>query len=129
MRRFPLDINSGSISVWVNLQGPLGFKVLRMAVDTGATFTIVPVETALAIGCDPTMSKRRIEFITPSGIEYAPVITIPVVKAFGFTAKNVEIFCHNLPPQSPVEGLLGLNFLKHFNIYLKFKEKILEISQ
>jgi predicted aspartyl protease len=98
MHTFPLDINSGSIPVWVNMQGPLGTKVLRMAVDTGASLTIIPVETALAIGCDPMMSRHRIEFITPSGMEYAPLITIPVVKAFGFKLKNIEVFCHNLPP-------------------------------
>lgn len=99
-----------------------------MALDTGATFTIIPVETAIAIGCDPIKFKKRIEFITPSGTEYAPIVTIPIVKAFGFSVKKVKVFCHNLPPQSPVEGLLGLSFLKHFNIHLKFREKILEIS-
>jgi len=127
MHRYSLDVSTGSIPVWVTFQGPEGTKVLRMAVDTGATFTIIPVETAISIGCDPIRFKKRIEFITPSGTEYAPVVTIPLVKAFGFTVKNVKVFCHNLPPQSPVEGLLGLSFLKHFNIHLKFKEKVLEI--
>jgi len=124
----PLDISTGTIPVWVNLQGPEGSKIIRMALDTGATYTIIPVETAISIGCDPLKFKERIEFITPSGTEYAPIITIPVVKAFGFTAKDVEVFCHNLPPQSPVEGLLGLSFLKYLNIHLKFREKILEVD-
>jgi clan AA aspartic protease (TIGR02281 family) len=129
MHKFPLDIASGSIAVDVYIKGPVGSRLLRMALDTGATFTIIPFETAIAVGCDPAKTKERIEFITPSGTEYSPIVIIPMVKAFGFEVKNIKVFCHNLPPQSPVEGLLGLNFLKNFNILLRFREKIIEITE
>ena len=100
-----------------------------MVLDTGATITTVPIEAAIAIGCDPTKSKKRIEMITASGTEYAPLVTIPEVRFLGFKLKDVEVICHNLPPQATVSGLLGLNILKRFDIFLKFHSKILEIEK
>jgi len=40
-----------------------------MALDTGAVLTVIPIETALAIGYDPAKTKERIELVTASGIE------------------------------------------------------------
>ena len=40
----------------------------------------------------------------------------------------IEVICHNLPPKSPIHGLLGLNILQYFDLSFKFKSGILEIS-
>lgn len=98
---------------------------LKMAVDTGATYTIVPTETAVAIGCDPLRTRRRIEITTGSSVEYVPLIIVPKFRAFGVEIKNMEVICHNLPAQSPVEGLLGLNFLKKARIIIDFSRSII----
>src|SRR3989338_3302591 len=100
---------------------------LKMAVDTGATYTIIPVETAVAIGCDPLQARRKIEITTGSSIEYVPLITVPKFRALGFEVKNMEVICHNLPTQSPVEGLLGLNFLKKAGVVIDFSRNIIHI--
>lgn len=102
---------------------------LKMVFDTGASMTTIPIEAAIAIGCDPTKSKKRIEMITASGIEYAPLVTIPAIEFCGFKIKYVDVVCHNLPPNSSVAGLLGMNVLKNFNISLKFLDRIFEITK
>lgn len=99
-----------------------------MAIDTGATYTIIPVETAILIGCNPVTPSRRIEIIMGGSTEYLPIVNIPEVKIFGIKLKKIEVICHNLPPKSPVHGLVGLNILRHFNVWFKFKSYILEIS-
>ena len=99
-----------------------------MVVDTGASITSIPADIALSIGVDPSKPIKRIEIITASGTEYVPVVKIPCVQFLGFNLKNVEIACLNLPPQSTVSGLLGLNILKNFNLSLKFREGLLEIE-
>ena len=33
------------------------------------------------------------------------------LKCLGLGVRNVEVIAHHLPPESPVEGLLGLNVL------------------
>ncbi len=93
-----------------------------MAVDTDATYTMIPIEAAVAIGRDPSCSRRRIEITMGSGIEYVSLITVPKFRAFGIEIKNMEVICHNLPTPSPVEGLLGLNFLKKAKLIIDFSQ-------
>jgi len=101
---------------------------LKMALDTGATYTMIPIEVAIAVGCDPLRSRRRIEIITGSSVEYVPLITVPKFRAFGVEIKDMEVICHNLPSQSPVEGLLGLNFLKKSRVVIDFYKNMIEVS-
>lgn len=51
-------------------------RTLRLALDAGCSRTIIPFETAEAIGCDPGGSSHRTRIITGSGIEIVPVITL-----------------------------------------------------
>src|SRR3989338_290329 len=128
MPKYPITSESGIIFIEVRLISKSRKIIpLKMVLDTGATITTVPIEAAIAIGCNPDKSIKRIEMITASGTEYAPVVTIPEVRFLGFKLKDVEVICHNLPPQATVSGLLGLNILKRFDIFLKFHSKILEI--
>ena len=96
-----------------------------MALDTGATYTMIPVEAAIAIGCNPLECPRKIEITTGSSIEYTPLILIPKFRDFGIEIKNMEVVCHDLPSESPVEGLLGLNFLKESKITINFFKNII----
>lgn len=103
--------------------------VIKMALDTGATYTLIPFEAAMAAGINPVRAKKQIEIVMGGGIVMAPLIRVPSFKAFGYEVKNLEVICHNLPPESSVEGLLGLNFLIQFNVLLKFLEHSLEITK
>jgi clan AA aspartic protease (TIGR02281 family) len=128
MPEYPLKSDSGVIILEVSLISRNNRIIpLKMVLDTGASLTTVPLEAAIAIGCDPAKSKKRVEMITASGTEYAPVVTIPKIRFLNFELKNVTVICHNLPSRASVSGLLGLNILKNFDILLKFSSKILEI--
>lgn len=126
MTEFRFDPKQSIILCYVEIASPKIRLSLKMALDTGATYTMIPIEAAVAIGCSPLRSKRRIEITTGSGIEYVPIVTIPKFKAFGIEIKNMEAICHNLPPQSTVEGLLGLNFLKEAKITIDFSQNTIE---
>ena len=97
--------------------------------DTGATYTMFPFETAYALGIDPSLTQQRIEIVTASTIEYRPIVVVPLVKAFGFEVKNLEVACHDLPPRASCDGLLGLNFLRQFNILLHFLQHNYEVGR
>ena len=107
------------------ITGPKLSLALKMAVDTGATYTMISVEAAIAVGCDPFTVRRRIEMTTGSGVEYVPVIIIPEFKTLGVKMTNLEVVCHNLPVESPVEGLLGLNFLNHSKLLIDFSRHVI----
>ena len=127
--KFPIDLKKGIISVYTQIIGPRTWRSIKMAMDTGATYTMIPMELAADIGYDPGTSKKRIEISTARGTVFVPLIKISSISCWGMKVKNLEVVCHDLPPQSPVEGLLGLNFLLHFYVFLKFPEKILEITK
>ena len=94
---FPLDPSKPLIPVDVLLQGPKGRQFVRMALDTGATYTIAPRGTLLAIGCDPALSTKRVEFIAVGSIEYKPLISVQAVKRSGFGLRawtSCVMICH-----------------------------------
>ena len=49
--------------------------------------------------------------IRASGKEYIPLVVIPKLKLFESVMSRVPVACHELPPESPVDGLLGLDLL------------------
>jgi predicted aspartyl protease len=99
-----------------------------MALDTGATYTMIPWKVVESLGYEPALSEKRTSVVTTSTIEVVPLITMECIKVLGVKADNVDVACHDLPPKSRTEGLLGLSFLNRFNIDLHFKKRTLEIK-
>ena len=124
---FNLDLSQGIIAVHCFISGPKNTKMIKMALDTGATYTIIPAEVAIACGYNILNPTKKIEISTANADIFVPIIVIKSIKCLEKEIQNLEVICHSLPPHSPIEGLLGLNFLKHFDLYLLFKKKILQI--
>jgi len=72
------------------------------------------------VGYDPATPARHLELSTASGLIMAPLLRVRTLKCLGLTLKEVEVVAHHLPPESPVEGLLGLNVLTHFQPFRSF---------
>ncbi len=51
------------------------------------------------------------------------------ITADDHTARNLSILCHDLPDRSRVEGLLGLNFVKVFEVSISYAKGYIEIGQ
>jgi len=100
-----------------------------MVLDTGATTTIIPPKVAAAIGCDPAKSTQRVSIITASGLEYLPVVRVPLVICLGQRVQSLSVACHDLPPESTVDGLLGLDFLHFVPAFREFQQAILRLTQ
>src|SRR3989338_8188419 len=120
MARYKFDLKSGIIPVNVELHGE---RVLttKMVLDTGATFTIVSWDVADLLGYTPD-SESKIKIITASGTETVKTFKIKKLKALGQEASNMKLVCHNLPQESGIDGLLGLDFISKFNLFVNFKE-------
>jgi predicted aspartyl protease len=130
MPRVTYDPFRSSIIVDFLLESADGFSSLLIPVvlDTGASLTIVSTELLVRLGYDPaTPLAPRQRIVTGSGIEYAPRITARSATAIGQRVNNLEVLCQNLPPESGVDGLLGLNFLRHFRLTIRFRKGIIEL--
>jgi clan AA aspartic protease (TIGR02281 family) len=100
---------------------------IRMALDTGATYTMIPWKSAEVLGLEPELSKNRIEIITASGVEKAPLVTLKSMVVLGKRIEGVEAVIHDLPPKSYVDGLLGVKSLVKLKLKIDFSDGILEV--
>ncbi len=118
---FPFDSQQGLIIVRAELWGPAGSAVLRLALDTGATGTVVNVGMLVAVGYDPALLPDRIQVTTGSGVEFVPRVTLDKIVALGQERSGFPVLGHTLPPSAGVDGLLGLDFLRSQSLTLDFR--------
>ena len=118
---FPFDPEQGLIVVRAELWGPAGSAVLRLALDTGATVTLVNVGMLVAVGYDPALAPERIQVTTGSGVEFAPRVTLEKISALGQEPTRFPVLGHTLPPSAGVDGLLGLDFFRNRILTLDFR--------
>jgi len=109
---FPFDPREKLIVVRAELWGPNGSGVLRLALDTGATDTLVNAGMLVAVGCDPALSPDRVQVTTGSGVVFAPRVILDRITALGQTHSAFPVLGHTLPASASVDGLLGLDFLR-----------------
>lgn len=115
------DPHEGLIIVPAELWGPSGSVVLRLALDTGATSTVINVGVLVAIGCDPALAPDRVQVTTGSGIEFAPRIVLDQLTALDRQRTDFPVLGHTLPPSAGVDGLLGLDFLRGESLTVDFR--------
>lgn len=120
---------SGPILVPVKLEGPRESRAVVMALDTGATHTVISLSAARDIGYDPSRTRGSVELLTAGGIVHAPKLRLRSAACLGQKVANLDVVCHDLPAGSPIEGLLGLDFLRHFSVLLDFPKGRLAIRR
>lgn len=108
----------------------VGEKTVRvtLALDTGASYIMIPWEIAESLGLKPELSTETTEVITASGVEKVPIIYLENVRAVGVETTRVKAVVHDLPAKSYVDGLLGLSFLRNFKVTLDFREGMLRME-
>ena len=124
-----LDARQNLITVEAEIFKGGKSRIVRMALDTGATYLMIPWHVVEVLGYAPAKVRRKISITTASGTEIAPLLTLDKVKVLGRAVNKVQAICHDLPPHSPVDGLLGLSFLKWFDIDLHFRKGKLEFRE
>ena len=125
---FGFDPSQGLIIVPVRLFGPVGDMIVRLALDTGATSTLINSEIMVLLGYDPATSPNRIQVTTGSGVELCPRVTVQRLEALGKSVNDFPILSHTLPPTSQVDGLLGLDFFRGFQINIDFRNGTITIT-
>lgn len=100
--------------------------IAKLVLDTGSSYTVLRWKLIYAIGLtvNPRKTTQR---TTATAVETVPKIIIPEINAFGNGVKNVDAIVKDLPPESHVDGLLGLSFLKHFKLTIDFKKGLLSL--
>jgi len=125
---FAFDPRRGLIVVRAELTGPTGSGILQLALDTGATSTLINVAMLVAIGYDPALTTERVKVTTGSGVEFAPRVELQRLTALRQERYGREVLGHTLPPSTGVDGLLGLDFFRGLRLNVDFRTGHLRID-
>ena len=124
----PFDAEYGLVILRAEVYGPTGSVVLRLALDTGATRTIVNTAMLVAVGYDPALTAERVQVTTGSAIEYVPRVVLARIAALGQERSAISVLAHTLPPSAGVDGLLGLDFLRGQRLCVDFRGGSVELD-
>jgi predicted aspartyl protease len=123
------DGQQGLIVVRSQVTGPSGIALVRLALDTGATRTLINAGLLVAVGYDPAATLERTEVTTGSGVEFAALVTISKVVALGRELTDFPVLAHTLPPSAGVDGVLGLDFLRGKVLRIDFRDGRLTLDE
>lgn len=89
-----------------------------MALDTGALRTIITPQLAQEVGIEKNLRAGEVQLIGGAGSAWAGAAVVKRISILGLAVDNVEVVCHPLSPRLGLDGILGLNFLQHFNLFI-----------
>jgi hypothetical protein len=122
------DGRSGLIVVPTKIHGVNGDTVVRLALDTGATMTMVNWDVLIMLGYDPAASPVRTQVTTGSGVEFVPRIELLKLEALGETRERSSTLCHTIPPSATVDGVLGLDFFRGRRLDIDFRSGFVRVD-
>lgn len=109
--------------------GPGGFRELDVLLDTGAVYTVMAWDVLKDVGYDPARSERTVSIVTANGVIEAPVVSVMAVEIRDLRVTDLDVVCHDIPELAGIEGLLGLNFLRHFRVVIDYPSGFFEICR
>lgn len=127
MKRYQLEVRGGLFFTQVALKQQESVRVVSLLIDSGATYTIVSWATLVSLNLDPAGSTIRKQIVTANGLVLMPEVLIERVDALGQRVAQLPVLAHTIPLGSKVGGVLGMNFLRQFEIKLNFKQAFAEI--
>ena len=125
---FSFEPGRGLIIVHAELFGPSASVVLRLALDTGATATMINAGPLVLIGYDPSLATGRVQVTTGSGVEYVPRLEMIRLRVLGQERVSFPVLSHTLPPSAAIDGLLGLDFLRGQKLSVDFRRGLLVLD-
>jgi predicted aspartyl protease len=125
---FNFDRQQGLVKVSAKVVGPSGDAVLQLALDTGATTTLLSVSRLQALGYDTASATTKVQIATASGAEMASQIAILQLSALGFDRVSFPVVCYTLPAAVGVDGLLGLDFLRGRILTIDFQNGVIDLK-
>ena len=108
------------------LHGPGAELAVRLAVDTGATRTIIRASALRYVGYDLTQSVGRVEMTSATGEAAAPLIAVRPLVALG-SARSLPVVAHELPDGFQGHGLLGRDYFAGLILTVDFSRSTVRL--
>lgn len=122
------DSTRALIVVRARLQGPTTEVGLNLALDTGASQTMVNVLPLTLAGYLLEAATEHAEITTGSGVTYAPRLPVLRLSALGHEIVGLPVLAHTLPPSAGIDGLLGLDFMQDRVLRIDFPRSLVSLQ-
>ena len=86
--------------------------LVRLLVDTGASYTVLPTRILERIGCNFEQPLFKKKIVTANGAIEVPIVAVPWFNCLGRVRENYPVVALSLPASSFTDGLLGMDFLR-----------------
>ena len=116
------DPTSDLIIVKARIWGPGGRTPASLAVDTGSAHTVIAAGLIDDLGYSPRQGEAIATVRTAVGKEQGYLLRISRFWALGFAISDFRVHVFDLPDGFGIDGLVGLSFLRRFNIELRLAE-------
>jgi clan AA aspartic protease (TIGR02281 family) len=107
---------------------PARGRSVRLLIDTGASLTIFTPGALEQRGIRYRDTGRTGVFLTANGPVQAPVYQLDSLAVGGWQVADLDIGVLDLDGGTAVDGLLGMNFLRHFRFFIDQHSALLRLS-
>lgn len=110
------------IVVEARIVGRAAATGVRLVLDTGAAATTLVPEVIERIGYTPRDGFKKAKVHTATGEEKGYWLRVAEITVLGVTTPDFALAVFPLGHQE-IDGLVGMNFLRHFNIEIRPAER------
>ena len=129
MTTFPFELND-DVNLIIVLASVDGFD-LRLALDTGASNTIIDLTALLIAGYRKSDATDTVEIETGKGIIQADVYTVRAFQALGILKSRFAVCSYDFLANSiltDIDGVLGIDFFRGRTVCIEFTQSVITIS-
>jgi predicted aspartyl protease len=123
----PFRLVNGNLIVVTMTSG--GTRHFDFVLDTGADTTIVDSRLAARLS---KVELRHVEQSTLAGVQSLSVSSVAVLSAGSAQVRNLQVLVQDLARlrllDSHIQGILGQDFLSHFNYLLDYRRHVIRIE-
>jgi clan AA aspartic protease (TIGR02281 family) len=120
---YPLQRSGNLLFLRASVSGINGDSLrVRLLLDTGASYTTLPLKLLEDLGYNPTAATNRISIMTAGGMGRAPTISIAAFDCLGETFTDFSVVALDLPFNPLMSGLLGMDFLTQVGATIDIKK-------
>ena len=106
---------------------PADGRSIQLLIDTGASLTIFTPDVLAQRGIRYQDTGRTGTFNTANGTVEAPIYTLDVLAVGDWHVRQLDIGVMDLGAGNGVDGLLGMNFLNHFQFFIDQNDSMLRL--